>query len=142
MTVKYFPLYFKNAVGLTPSQVQVVFALVPLFMVAMAVLAQKVSVTFGRVQCILVFRVLGITLLGTMVYLAEVLHVESWHSMVPLYLVNRWTKMQLPLLTRMLFLPLLMTLARRLMRPSEVSSLISRRSRLRGSFLDIGGLVS
>ena len=57
-------------------------------MVAMAVLAQKVSVTFGRVQCILVFRVLGITLLGTMVYLAEVLHVESWHSMVPLYLVR------------------------------------------------------
>ena len=88
MTVKYFPLYFKNAVGLTPAQVQVVFALVPLFMVAMAVLAQKVSVTFGRVQCILVFRILGITLLGTMVYLAEVLHVESWHSMVPLYLVR------------------------------------------------------
>ena len=88
MTVKYFPLFFMQAVSLTPAQVQLVYTILPVAMVGTAAGAQAASRSLGRVNSLLLFRLLGVACLLAMVYLEEVLHVEAWHTMVPLFLAR------------------------------------------------------
>ena len=88
MTVKYFPLYFKNAVGLRPADVQAVFAVQPALMAAFVLLSQKLSLAAGRVPCVLLCKALGVGCLAAMVYLAEVSKCEDWQVMVPLFLAR------------------------------------------------------
>ena len=106
MTVKFFPLYFKNAVGLSPAAVQVstccrragrsggltkekvLYMLLPLLMAAVSTAAQRFSVAVGRVQCVLCAQFLGIGCLVTMVVLSFVVRCEDWRVMAPLFLVR------------------------------------------------------
>ena len=88
MTVKYFPLYFKNAVRLRPADVQAVFAVQPALMAAFVLLSQKLSLAAGRVPCVLLCKALGVGCLAAMVYLAEVSKCEDWQVMVPLFLAR------------------------------------------------------
>jgi len=50
MTVKYFPLFFKNDCGMTPAQVQAIYVAVPLAMVAASTGATKLGKVLGRVE--------------------------------------------------------------------------------------------
>ena len=88
MTVKFFPLYFKSNVGLSPMHTQLIYVCVPLVMVAFASLAQRASQAMGRAQVMALFRGLGVTCLGVMVLLAQVYQCERWQVMVPIYLVR------------------------------------------------------
>ena len=88
MTVKFFPLYFKNAIGLSPAAVQVLYTLLPLLMAAVSTVAQRFSVAVGRVQAVLCAQFLGIGCLVAMVVLAFVVRCEDWRVMAPLFLVR------------------------------------------------------
>merc|ERR1719159_380724 len=43
MTVKFFPLFFKDEVHMTPSQVQIIYCLVPLVMAILGTLSTKIA---------------------------------------------------------------------------------------------------
>jgi MFS family permease len=88
MTVKFFPLYFKSNVGLSPMQTQLIYIVVPLVMAVFASAAQRASVVLGRAQVMVLFRLVGVACLGAMVLLAEVAQCERWEVMVPIYLVR------------------------------------------------------
>ena len=88
MTVKFFPLYFKSNVGLSPMHTQLIYVVVPLVMAAFAGAAQRASRVLGRAQVMVLFRLTGVACLGAMVLLAEVARCERWEVMVPIYLVR------------------------------------------------------
>lgn len=48
MTVKFFPLFFKNNIGLSPSATQGIYVVLPLLMAGCTVVAQRLSLTVGR----------------------------------------------------------------------------------------------
>jgi MFS family permease len=88
MTVKFFPLFFKDEVGMSPSQVQVIYAIVPLVMVICSVLCSKLASTgFGRVQATLLFDILGVSLLFAMVFFKSYLDQHPF-LLVPIYILR------------------------------------------------------
>lgn len=87
MTVKFFPLFFKNDCGLSPSQVQTIYFFVPLAMLLCGVIVQKISRTFGRIQSILLVRCSGITCLLMMVFFKTFL-ISRPYYIIPLYILR------------------------------------------------------
>jgi len=71
MTVKFFPLFFKNDCDMSPSGVQAICLLAPLVILSFAKPSQKLSETFGRVQTIIFCGGIGVTALFLMVYLEK-----------------------------------------------------------------------
>lgn len=69
MTIKFFPLFFKDDIGMSPSQVQVIYCLVPFAMVICSTLSSKIAASgVGRVQTQLITSTLGVSLLYAMVF--------------------------------------------------------------------------
>jgi MFS family permease len=88
MTVKFFPLFFKDEVGMTPSQVQVVYCVVPVVMVITSTLGSKLAARgFGRVQTTLLFSCLGVSLLYCMVFFKSYLDAHPF-ALVPIYVMR------------------------------------------------------
>lgn len=88
MTVKFFPLFFKDEVGMTPSQVQVIYCLVPLVMVVLGALCTKIASTgVGRVQTTALYNIGGISLLLCMVFFKKYLDVHPFY-LVPIYVLR------------------------------------------------------
>lgn len=85
MTVKFFPLFFKDEVGMSPTQVQIIYVLVPIVMVACSGLGQKLASTgFGRVQSALVLNTAGVSCLYAMVVFKSYLDAHPF-ALVPIY---------------------------------------------------------
>ena len=78
MTVKFFPLYFKNGIGLSPIQVQIVYTLVPLTMVVGMGMAQAAHPIIGRVQTMALCNSIAVGLLLGMIALDK-LNAAPWH---------------------------------------------------------------
>lgn len=88
MTVKFFPLFFKDEVGFSPSQVQMVYICVPITMVIMSALISKLASTgFGRVQATLVFSTFGVSMLYAMVFFKTYLDAHPL-LLVPIYVLR------------------------------------------------------
>lgn len=66
MTVKFFPLYFKEDLGLTPAAINLVYIGLAFFMIATSVIVRKVSKQCGQVQTIILFCYLGSLCLALM----------------------------------------------------------------------------
>ena len=63
MTVKYFPLFFKEDLQLSPAAVQAVFVLTPAANAALSSIGLRMSSRFGRVQTLMILRASSILLL-------------------------------------------------------------------------------
>jgi MFS family permease len=89
MTVKFFPLFFKDEVGMSPSQVQVIYVIVPFVMVFASTLCTRLAgpIGFGRVQSMLVFSCLGISMLYAMVFFKSYLDHHPF-LLVPVYVLR------------------------------------------------------
>jgi predicted MFS family arabinose efflux permease len=88
MTVKFFPLFFKDEVRLSPSQVQIVYCIVPIVMAITATIGSKLAGSgFGRVQTMLLFWCLGVSLLFSMVIFKRYLD-EHPFTLVPVYVLR------------------------------------------------------
>lgn len=87
MTVKFFPLFFKNDANLTPTEVQVIYLIVPIVMVACSGIGQKMSKSLGRVQTIITVKSLGLSLLYILVFQVDYL-VKTPLLLVPIYVLR------------------------------------------------------
>lgn len=83
MTIKFFPLFFKNEVNMTPLQVNVVNATTYFLLIFFTYLSGKVADRLGRIQTWLLFAVIGCTLLLLMAVLES--QWENWRVIVPIY---------------------------------------------------------
>jgi len=64
MTVKFFPLFFKEVLHLSPISVNSIYIGLPLFMTIVSLLARYAAKRFGRVQACLCLSLLGCIGLG------------------------------------------------------------------------------
>mmetsp|Transcript_2307 Transcript_2307/g.4932 ORF Transcript_2307/g.4932 Transcript_2307/m.4932 type:complete len:547 (-) Transcript_2307:50-1690(-) len=88
MTVKFFPLFFKEEVGMSPSQVQIIYVLVPITMVLFSGVGEKISSTgFGRVQTMILLNSLGVSCLFAMVFAKKYLDSHPL-ILVPVYVLR------------------------------------------------------
>ena len=71
MTVKYFPLFFKEDLNMRPAAVQAIYLAVPVAMAIASTLATKLGRKVGRVQAVLALRVFGLTCFAGMVVLYD-----------------------------------------------------------------------
>ena len=71
MTIKFFPLFFKNECGMSPVAVQLIYAVLPLVLAAFSRLGTALAMRIGRVQTMVSLKVLGIGLLVTMALLVD-----------------------------------------------------------------------
>lgn len=72
MTIKFFPLYFKNTCRMSPAGVQAVYTALPLLMAGFSNLVVRLSRRFGRIQAIISAKTVGISLLVLMA------RIEPW----------------------------------------------------------------
>lgn len=63
MTVEYFPVFFKDEVGLSPVSLCILLAVVPACLTAASMAARCISRHAGRVQTIAAFKATGVCLL-------------------------------------------------------------------------------
>ena len=87
MTVKFFPLFFKDEVGMSPTQVQCVYVAVPIFMVLCSGIGIRLAKSFGRVQTCLVLSSLGLACLFSMVFFKNYLDAHPL-ILVPIYITR------------------------------------------------------
>jgi len=80
MTVKFFPLFFKNDCGLSPIGVQGVYAAMPPLMAAMSGVGTWVSKGLGRVQTMVAIKVVGVSLLVSMALLKDWVNPSGDHA--------------------------------------------------------------
>ena len=88
MTIKFFPLFFKNEVGMSPTQVQIIYIIVPIAMVLCSSLGTKIAgAGFGRVQTTLLVCSLGVACLYAMVIFKDRMDANPF-LLVPIYVVR------------------------------------------------------
>jgi MFS family permease len=88
MTIKFFPLFFKDEVGMTPSQVQIIYCIAPLVMAISSTLCTQLAGSgFGRVQAMLLYSVAGVSLLYSMVFFKSYLDLHPF-LLVPIYILR------------------------------------------------------
>ena len=88
MTVKFFPLFFKDEVGMSPTQVQIVYVMVPLLMAVISGVGMKIAASgFGRVQTSLLLQFSGVSCLYAMVFFKDYLDSRPY-VLVPVYVIR------------------------------------------------------
>ena len=87
MTVKFFPLFFKDEIGMSPTQVQLIYVIVPIVMAVCSHCGTLVASTFGRVQTSLILQLSGVFFLMAM---AVFHHYLDQHKvfLVPIYVIR------------------------------------------------------
>ena len=88
MTIKFFPLFFKSSLDLTPRGVQLIYVIVPLLIAIFTKINEKIAKILGRIQTILLSNIIGVSLLCTMSILVEFYKINTWYIVVPVYLVR------------------------------------------------------
>lgn len=66
MTVKFFPLFLKDMVKLSPGVTNTVMASIPLALAPLSFLSQRISKYIGRVQTIMAFEFVGVSMMALM----------------------------------------------------------------------------
>jgi MFS family permease len=69
MTVKFFPLFFKNDYGFSPIDLQALFCVYCLAFALFTWLCERVAAGLGRVQSTMIFSALGVACLFLLAYL-------------------------------------------------------------------------
>jgi len=83
MTIKFFPLFFKNEVNMTPIQVNAIRAVTFFLLIFSTYLSGKVSNRLGRIQTLLMYAFSGTSLLALMGALKS--RWTDWRVIVPIY---------------------------------------------------------
>ncbi len=87
MTIKFFPLFFKDTIEMAPASVQLIYVLVPITMVLCTQILQKIGSVIGRVQTMLAVRAVGVSLLMGMSILIKS-ELNEWFYCVPIYIIR------------------------------------------------------
>uniref|UniRef100_A0A7S3JZ30 Major facilitator superfamily (MFS) profile domain-containing protein n=1 Tax=Aureoumbra lagunensis TaxID=44058 RepID=A0A7S3JZ30_9STRA len=84
MTIKFIPLFLWRDCHLSPIAVNAVYACGPLGIACAAIIAQRASTKFGRIETTIITKFLGICFLIAMVYLRSPIFI------IPVYLCRTW----------------------------------------------------
>jgi MFS family permease len=71
MTVKYFPIFFKDDLGLGPIAVNAIYVICPLLISMAGLIAQRLSLRLGSAQTAFAFRLTGIALLVAISFIRQ-----------------------------------------------------------------------
>eukprot|EP00884_Botryococcus_braunii_P015730 jgi/Botrbrau1/2840/Bobra.0125s0047.1 len=91
MTIKFFPLFFKDVVMLSPAFLHFVLAGQPLCIAIGSIIVRSIAHVVGRVQTILFFKFIGVTLMALMALMGIFGGGVAWKMatlMVPIFLVR------------------------------------------------------
>ncbi|KAJ1472137.1 hypothetical protein T484DRAFT_1841582, partial [Baffinella frigidus] len=66
MTVKFFPLFFADEIGMSPFKVNLIYVVNPFLLCACSFLAQKLSRWIGRMEVGVSWEAVGVSLLFLM----------------------------------------------------------------------------
>ncbi|KAK3233521.1 hypothetical protein CYMTET_56184 [Cymbomonas tetramitiformis] len=69
MTIKFFPLFFKDDCNMSAAEVQTIYLIVPVSMALCSTIGTKVSGYIGRVQACGILRAMGLSCFGMMLVL-------------------------------------------------------------------------
>ena len=86
MTTKFFPLFFKNECKLSPVWVNLIYIVQPFSITCMSFLAQRCSLTVGRVGMRLLTGYSGVMLMGMLVCLRP--YWTQAHVIVPICIIR------------------------------------------------------
>lgn len=88
MTIKFFPLFFKDQVGFSPTQVQGIYVLAPLTMALFSSVATSMARWFGRVQTVMLMSTGGVACLLAMVFGFDHYFHQHKYQLVVMYLLR------------------------------------------------------
>lgn len=86
MTVKFFPLFFRDNTHLTPAKVNMVTIVTTFLMIFGSLVAQQLAVRSSRMKTILLFKFIGIVLLFIMAHFQSLW--SDWRIIVPIYVAR------------------------------------------------------
>lgn len=86
MTIKFFPLFFRDNTHLTPSKVNLVTICTTAFMIVFSLLAQRLAAKYSRMRVILCCKFMGISLLFVMSQYTAIW--SDWRIIVPIYIAR------------------------------------------------------
>jgi MFS family permease len=70
MTIKFFPIFFMNDLHMKPVALSLLYTVTPLCTAVSGVAAQRFSLRFGRGTATVVFKVVGLSFMAALCYLA------------------------------------------------------------------------
>lgn len=70
MTIKFFPIYFMNDLSMKPVALSLLYTITPLCTAASGIAAQRFSLRYGRGTATVVFKLVGLTFMALLCYLA------------------------------------------------------------------------
>ncbi|RHY07267.1 hypothetical protein DYB25_007960 [Aphanomyces astaci] len=112
MTVSFFPVFFQNDYGLTPSQVNILYFVQPLLIVVLSYITQRLSTRTGTIETVVVTRIFSTLCLGAMAFVtplsleiglfllrgfmrcSEPLRTSLMMDYVPQHLRGRWNSLE------------------------------------------------
>lgn len=86
MSIKFFPLFFRDQTNLTPGEVNTVTIVTTFSMIVGSLSSQKLAKRFGRMPTIVVYKAIGIILLFIMALRKSLW--SDWRIIVPIYVVR------------------------------------------------------
>jgi MFS family permease len=86
MTIRFFPLFFRNKTNLSPGEVNAVTIVTTFVMIFGSTLSQKMADRMGRMPVILVYKGLGVALLFVMALRKDLW--KDWEIIVPIYVAR------------------------------------------------------
>jgi len=88
MTIKFFPLFFKNELGLSPISVNSIYVALPIFMALGSQGAQLLRRKIGRAQTCILYGYIGAIALAAMGQLAHHKSLYIWQILIPIYVLS------------------------------------------------------
>mmetsp|Transcript_11714 Transcript_11714/g.28866 ORF Transcript_11714/g.28866 Transcript_11714/m.28866 type:complete len:698 (+) Transcript_11714:20-2113(+) len=88
MTIKFFPLFFKNKLGLSPIKVNSIYVCLPVAMAIGSQAAQVLRRKIGRAQTCILYGYIGALALAAMSQLTQYKDFEVWQILVPIYFLS------------------------------------------------------
>jgi len=88
MTIKFFPLFFKNELGLSPISVNSIYVALPIFMALGSQGAQLLRRKIGRAQTCILYGYIGAIALAAMGQLAHHKALYIWQILIPIYVLS------------------------------------------------------
>mmetsp|Transcript_10328 Transcript_10328/g.20310 ORF Transcript_10328/g.20310 Transcript_10328/m.20310 type:complete len:506 (-) Transcript_10328:120-1637(-) len=91
MTIKFFPLFFKEETGMSPGQVNFIYVVSPLAIVVCSIIATRLTKVLGRVRVPIIFSISGIILLVAMYQMGQTNDKAMWKEpkiIVPIFILR------------------------------------------------------
>ena len=86
MSIKFFPLFFRDKTKLSPGEVNTVTIVTTFLMIFGSTFSQKLAKRFGRMPTIVAYKFVGITLLFIMALKKDIW--SEWEIIIPIYVVR------------------------------------------------------